>query len=145
MAKSKGDKNTAVSDPRFKLDNQFHEAGPSGSDSDNDFSDSENETDQDEEGEGSNESDTDNQDEEQDGFEDGMNPEGFAGPSNGKMIKILTPEALAAARAAQERAGVVYISRIPPGMRSTKVRHLMSQYGEVGHVYLQQEGTLPHL
>ncbi|KAI0035643.1 hypothetical protein K488DRAFT_42872 [Vararia minispora EC-137] len=65
-----------------------------------------------------------------------MDPEGFAGP---KIVKPLTPEALAAYQAAQNKAGVIYISRIPPGMRPTKVRHIMSQYGEVGRVYLQQE------
>ncbi|OBZ77035.1 Pre-rRNA-processing protein ESF2 [Grifola frondosa] len=54
-------------------------------------------------------------------------------------VKPLTAEALEAFKAAQDRAGVVYISRIPPGMRPTKVRHLMSAYGEVGRVYLQQE------
>ncbi|ESK84033.1 u3 snornp-associated protein esf2 [Moniliophthora roreri MCA 2997] len=70
------------------------------------------------------------------GFVDGMDPEGF---SSGKIVKPLTPEALAAFKAAQERAGVIYISRIPPGMRPAKVRHLMSAYGEVGRVYLQQE------
>ena len=68
----------------------------------------------------------------------GMDPEGFAGP---RVLKPLTPEALAAFQAAQNKAGVIYISRIPPGMRPTKVRHLMSQYGEVGRVYLQQEGA----
>ncbi|KAF5361578.1 hypothetical protein D9757_011542 [Collybiopsis confluens] len=62
--------------------------------------------------------------------------EGFAGP---KIVKPLTPEALAAFKAAQDRAGVIYISRIPPGMRPSKVRHLMSAHGEVGRVYLQQE------
>ncbi|KAH9927143.1 uncharacterized protein BXZ73DRAFT_90825 [Epithele typhae] len=67
-----------------------------------------------------------------------MDPRGFAGPKE-KTVKPLTPEALAAFKAAQDRAGVVYISRIPPGMRPTKVRHLMSAYGEVGRVYLQQE------
>ncbi|KAH9978096.1 hypothetical protein BGW80DRAFT_1285766 [Lactifluus volemus] len=41
--------------------------------------------------------------------------------------------------AAQEKAGMIYISRIPPGMQPAKVRHLMSQYGEVGRVYLQKE------
>ncbi|KAJ4472032.1 hypothetical protein J3R30DRAFT_3298775 [Lentinula aciculospora] len=66
----------------------------------------------------------------------GLLPEGFAGP---KIVKPLTPEALAAYKAAQDRAGVVYISRIPPGMRPSKVRHLMSSHGEVGRVYLQQE------
>ncbi|KAI0356501.1 hypothetical protein OH77DRAFT_1401107 [Trametes cingulata] len=67
-----------------------------------------------------------------------MDPRGFAGPSE-KIVKPLTPEALAAFKAAQERAGVIYISRIPPGMQPAKVRHLMSAYGEVGRVYLQQE------
>ena len=71
----------------------------------------------------------------------GMDPDGFAAPSTQKkVVKTLTPDALAAFRAALERTGVIYISRIPPGMRPTKVRHLMSQYGEVGRVYLQQEG-----
>ncbi|KAH8105482.1 hypothetical protein BXZ70DRAFT_886933 [Cristinia sonorae] len=67
-----------------------------------------------------------------------MDAEGFAGPSE-KTAKPLTKEELAAYKAAQERTGVVYISRIPPGMRPTKVRHLMSAYGEIGRVYLQPE------
>lgn len=74
---------------------------------------------------------------------EGMYKEGFAGPSD-KVVKPLTPEDLARFRAAHERTGVIYISRIPPGMRPTKVRHLMSAYGEVGRVYLQPEGTPPH-
>ncbi|KAH8817558.1 hypothetical protein DL96DRAFT_1534515 [Flagelloscypha sp. PMI_526] len=68
-----------------------------------------------------------------------MDPEEFSGPKEEKPVKPLTPEALAAFNAAQERTGVIYISRIPPGMRPTKVRHLMGQYGEIGRVYLQQE------
>jgi ESF2/ABP1 family protein len=79
------------------------------------------------------------QDNNADGLGDGMDADGFAGP---KIVKPLTPEALAAFRAAQENAGVIYISRIPPGMQPTKVRHLMSQYGEVGRVYLQKEGMM---
>jgi len=73
------------------------------------------------------------------GFVDGMDPNGFA---SDKGLKPLTPEALAQFKAAQDRAGVIYISRIPPGMRPAKVRHLMSSYGDVGRVYLQQEGEL---
>jgi ESF2/ABP1 family protein len=73
-----------------------------------------------------------------DGLGDGMDAEGFAGP---QIVKPLTPETLAAFLVAQENAGIIYISRIPPGMQPTKVRHLMSQYGEVGRVYLQKEGT----
>ena len=70
---------------------------------------------------------------------DGMDPKGFSGPSE-KVVKPLTREALAAFQVAQERTGVIYISRIPPGMQPAKVRHLMSAYGEIGRVYLQQEG-----
>jgi ESF2/ABP1 family protein len=76
-------------------------------------------------------------DQEVDVEDNGMDADGFAGP---KVVKPLTPEALAAFKATQERAGVIYISRIPPGMQPTKVRHLMSQHGEVGRVYLQKEG-----
>jgi ESF2/ABP1 family protein len=74
-----------------------------------------------------------------DDLTEGMDPEGFVGD---KILKPLTPKALAAFQAAQNRAGVIYISRIPPGMRPTKVRHLMSAYGDIGRVYLQQEGML---
>jgi len=72
-----------------------------------------------------------------DGLGDGMDADGFAGP---QIVKPLTSEALAAFQAAQDNAGIIYILRIPPGMQPTKVRHLMSQYGEVGRVYLQKEG-----
>ena len=75
---------------------------------------------------------------------EGMDPEGYSGPA--KVVKPLTPEALAAYKAAQDRAGIIYISRIPPGMQPAKVRHLMSAYGEVGRVYLQREGvSLRHI
>lgn len=38
--------------------------------------------------------------------------------------------------------GVVYLSRIPPYMKPHKLKHLLSPYGRVGHVYLQPEGKL---
>lgn len=78
----------------------------------------------------------------EEGFVDGMDRGGFIGD---KSLKPLTPEALTAFKAAQDRAGVIYISRIPPGMQPAKVRHLMSSYGEVGRVYLQQEGATHYL
>lgn len=40
--------------------------------------------------------------------------------------KVLTP-------------GIVYISRVPPGMTPQKVRHLMARWGEVGKVYAQRK------
>ncbi|KAG5337115.1 hypothetical protein C0989_010736 [Termitomyces sp. Mn162] len=69
---------------------------------------------------------------------DGMDTESFSGPPE-KTVKPLTREALEEFKRIQDRAGVIYISRIPPGMRPSKVRHLMSLHGEVGRVYLQQE------
>ncbi len=71
---------------------------------------------------------------------EGMLAEGFAGPS--KVVKPLTTEELSAFKAAQGKTGVKYLSRIPPGMQPTKVRHLMSAHGEIGRVYLQPEGML---
>ncbi|GAA5977725.1 hypothetical protein JCM11641_001389 [Rhodosporidiobolus odoratus] len=32
--------------------------------------------------------------------------------------------------------GLIYLSRIPPGMGPGKVKHLLSQFGEVGRIYL---------
>lgn len=64
------------------------------------------------------------------------------GPEHDALVEpsVLSEEALVRYRKVQEHAGVIYISRIPPGMSPNKVRHLMSAYGEVGRVYLQQEG-----
>jgi ESF2/ABP1 family protein len=80
---------------------------------------------------------SEDEDEYEEGLVDGMDRSGFIGD---RSLKPLTPEALATFKAAQDRAGVIYISRIPPGMQPAKVRHLMSAYGQVGRVYLQQEG-----
>ncbi|KAI6163660.1 hypothetical protein EDD17DRAFT_1775832 [Pisolithus thermaeus] len=82
--------------------------------------------------------DVDQEGTDDDDLDEGIDLEGFAGPSS-KVVKPLTPEGLAAFNAEIAQTGVVYISRIPPGMRPEKVRHLMSQYGEVGRVYLQKE------
>ncbi|KAF8607498.1 hypothetical protein BDV93DRAFT_603310 [Ceratobasidium sp. AG-I] len=56
-----------------------------------------------------------------------------------KPAKPLSTAALVDFEKAQQQAGIIYISRIPPGMRPAKVKHLMSGYGKVGRVFLQQE------
>ena len=38
------------------------------------------------------------------------------------------------------RPGVVYLSRVPPYMKPHKLKHLLTPYGRIGHVYLQPEG-----
>ena len=132
-----------ATDPRFAAfaDPDFAEEShgePSGSHSHDEDGDDHERTDS--EGDARSGSDGEEQEDEESGLGKGMLRDGFAGPSE-KVVKPLTPEALAAFKAAQEKTGVIYISRIPPGMRPTKVRHLMSAYGEVGRVYLQQEGA----
>ncbi|WVQ70377.1 uncharacterized protein L199_008604 [Kwoniella botswanensis] len=46
-------------------------------------------------------------------------------PKKKKKSKTLTP-------------GIVYISRLPPGMTPQKVRHLMGRWGDIGKVYAQR-------
>ena len=36
--------------------------------------------------------------------------------------------------------GIAYLSRIPKGMNVKKVRQIMSEYGEVGRLFLQPNG-----
>lgn len=37
--------------------------------------------------------------------------------------------------------GLIYLSRIPPGMGPSQVKHLLSAYGEVGRVFLARSGA----
>lgn len=37
------------------------------------------------------------------------------------------------------KAGIVYLARLPPFMRPDKIRHLLSQYAEVSNMYLEEE------
>lgn len=55
-------------------------------------------------------------------------------PSTKKPIKRKKPEA--------PSPGIIYISRLPPGMTPQKVRHLMARWGEVGKVYAQPRDGL---
>ncbi|KAK9822110.1 hypothetical protein WJX74_008335 [Apatococcus lobatus] len=42
---------------------------------------------------------------------------------------------------AGQKRGIVYLSRIPPGMKPQKVRQLLSIHGEIGRLYLAPEGA----
>ncbi|KAI5480845.1 hypothetical protein MNV49_006654 [Pseudohyphozyma bogoriensis] len=59
-----------------------------------------------------------------------------AGPSTVKttLPAHLLPSSLTSKNA--RTPGLIYLSRIPPGMGPSKVKHLLSAYGEVGRVYL---------
>ncbi|SNX87623.1 related to ESF2 - essential nucleolar protein involved in pre-18S rRNA processing [Melanopsichium pennsylvanicum] len=54
-----------------------------------------------------------------------------------KIIKPLSTTELAEFRKKQSKLGIIYISRIPPGMTPAKVRHILSNFGELGRIYLQ--------
>jgi ESF2/ABP1 family protein len=56
-----------------------------------------------------------------------------------KVVKPMTPEALAKFQQEHDRRGVVYLSRIPPFMKALKLRQLLSQFGDVGRIYLRAE------
>ena len=57
----------------------------------------------------------------------------------------LSVERLQKFREENEKKGVVYLSRIPPYMRPIKLRHLLSQYGDVLRIYLEPERKSKYL
>jgi ESF2/ABP1 family protein len=61
---------------------------------------------------------------------------GAAGP-----LKPLTPAQFAASQAKARKTGVIYISRIPPFMKPSLVRTLLSRYGEIARIFLTPEPT----
>jgi hypothetical protein len=91
-------------------------------------------------------SDDDEEAEDGDGFDEGSeggtdvgtdagdDPEASSGK---KTVAPLSAKELAAFEARERARGLVYISRIPPGMTPAKVRHLLSGFGDVERVYLQ--------
>ncbi|KAL2916298.1 RNA-binding ATPase activator esf2 [Polyrhizophydium stewartii] len=56
-----------------------------------------------------------------------------------KSAKPLTLSALKKYQDRVDKTGVVYLSRIPPFMKPSKVRSLLSRYGELGRIYLNPE------
>ena len=53
-----------------------------------------------------------------------------------KKRKVLTEDELSRWNKKQDRRGVIYISRIPMGMNLTKLRQVLSTYGELDRIYL---------
>lgn len=64
-----------------------------------------------------------------------------------RPAKKTKPQAKTASKKSKEVVpGIIYISRVPPGMTPQKVRHLMARWGEVGKVYAQKrDGELDFL
>ncbi|EST08657.1 Zinc finger, C2H2, LYAR-type [Kalmanozyma brasiliensis GHG001] len=66
-----------------------------------------------------------------------------AASEEARIIKPLSTSELEAFQKKQRKLGIVYISRIPPGMTPAKVRHILSNFGELGRIYLHQDSTKP--
>lgn len=60
-----------------------------------------------------------------------------AADDEAKVIKPLSATELEAFKKKQRKLGIIYISRIPHGMTPAKVRHILSNMGELGRIYLQ--------
>jgi len=58
-------------------------------------------------------------------------------PADGPVVKPLSREELKKFEENQRKKGIIYISRIPHGMTVAKVRHLLSGFGEVERIFLQ--------
>ena len=56
-----------------------------------------------------------------------------------RLVKPLSSEKLLKFQAKLEASGVVYLSRIPPFMKPTKLRSLLAKYGKLGRIYLAPE------
>ncbi|KAF0700331.1 Aste57867_9144 [Aphanomyces stellatus] len=85
-----------------------------------------------------NEGDDDNSDgaEEEDVEEDGENDETAIGDDDDDDM---APAKGGKKDKKEEKKGVLYMSRVPPFMKPDQVRRLLSEYGEIGRIYLVEE------
>ena len=60
------------------------------------------------------------------------------------ISKPLTKKNLVATEVAVKRSGVVYLSRIPPFMKPTKLRSLLEPYGAINRIFLTPEDPASH-
>lgn len=58
---------------------------------------------------------------------------------DGKVEKVINLDSLTALNAKSDKTGIVYLSRVPPGMGPAKLKHLLSHYGDTGRVYLARD------
>lgn len=64
-----------------------------------------------------------------------------ASKKKNKRLKALTPEQLQEYAELEEKRGILYMSRVPPYMKPQKLRHLLSDFGEVLRIYLTPEDS----
>ncbi|MCJ1396447.1 RNA-binding ATPase activator esf2 [Xylographa bjoerkii] len=54
-------------------------------------------------------------------------------------LKLLTQSQLASSQRKAQKTGVIYLSRIPPFMRPSTIRHLLTPYGDISRLFLTPE------
>ena len=59
--------------------------------------------------------------------------------SGNSKLKPLNPSQLASSHRKARKTGVVYLSRIPPFMRPSTIRHLLTPYGDISRLFLTPE------
>jgi len=57
----------------------------------------------------------------------------------GRRSKVIDLNEIAKFGKKVDRTGLVYVSRIPPGMGPSKLKHLLSKWGQIGRIYLARD------
>jgi len=83
--------------------------------------------------------------EEEEEEEEEEEPEEKPKKKSKKIVRPLSKEELREFQEANDRTGMIYLSRIPPYMKPQKVRHIFTNYGEVDRIYLAPEGMPDHI
>ncbi|KAL9098235.1 MAG: hypothetical protein Q9187_009697, partial [Circinaria calcarea] len=65
-------------------------------------------------------------------------------PAKSQRSHLPTPAQLASTQRLAAKTGVLYLSRIPPFMRPSTVRHLLSPYGTITRLFLTPEAPSTH-
>ncbi|MCJ1382303.1 RNA-binding ATPase activator esf2 [Xylographa soralifera] len=60
-------------------------------------------------------------------------------PKKNPKLKPLTHSQLATSQRKARKTGVLYLSRIPPFMRPSTIRHLLTPYGDISRLFLTPE------
>ncbi|PWN32918.1 uncharacterized protein FA14DRAFT_191979 [Meira miltonrushii] len=130
---------SSIVDPRFDTSRwKDNTVKASTSKEDLDQEQDENESSEDDEGfEEEDDYDDEDEEDEDDEEEEYDDEDDIAPPTGGPVVKPLSREELEKYEEKQRKKGIIYISRIPHGMTVAKVRHLLSGFGDVERIYLQ--------
>lgn len=87
------------------------------------------------------EKEDDDNDEDDNDEDDGKNDITKVKSKRSKKLKQLTPEQLAKEQKRIKKTGVCYLSKIPPYMKPSKLRSVLSRFGELDRIFLKPEDS----